>query len=490
MAAPAEEQAASAEEQLKFGRRSRRVRGRSWVALLVVAAFAATAVWYLHRPEPRAPLVVTYAGSTVADPAGVIAGADHAFVRYVGDKHGALSSDARCYFNRVGGWATTDVAPTLFCGPALFYGGAAPELWLRYVLSPSHASDGHIRLSMAGYPETTAPIDLPGNVILERPDGSTPPTGADGLAAPEPPPPPPADRDVIARVRRNDVPRLPVMPATSIIGSRDLNIRLMASGFTPSYGHDLGTRPAPSGEKLLAFELQVTPGEVDPMYPNAQLPLVGLAVDGGPVRRLPIPHYVAYGTSAKRIRYVVAAVPADVRQADLVVIDGGITQRLSLLSGVPDADNIALLVRDPRELYGRTKMPRTALARIHKSGATFIARLEVYASTPYLGYFSPYGPEHAIGPDGALLNVTVSFQTPRIPCPGSSCGFSFHARNLTLEPTGGQPISADKMSNGYPAFDVPESFHAGTVTVAGSTRAGGATVTLIHPFRVKVALPN
>jgi hypothetical protein len=95
------------------------------------------------------------------------------------------------------------------------------------------------------------------------------------------------------------------------------------------------------------------------------------------------------------------------------------------------------------------------------------------------------------GPYRALLNVAIYIQSSKLPCPGSACGFSFHARNLTLAPTGGQPVSATSMSNGYIAFDVPASFHAGTVTVAGSTTVeGGSTITLIHPYRINVALNN
>jgi hypothetical protein len=46
------------------------------------------------------------------------------------------------------------------------------------------------------------------------------------------------------------------------------------------------------------------------------------------------------------------------------------------------------------------------------------------------------------------------------------------------------------MSNGYFAFDVPASFRTGTVTITGSTRVDGATVTLIHPYRLTIVFPK
>jgi hypothetical protein len=113
------------------------------------------------------------------------------------------------------------------------------------------------------------------------------------------------------------------------------------------------------------------------------------------------------------------------------------------------------------------------------------------ASTPVLGYFSPYGLEHASGADRALLETIIYYGSPQLGCRGSSCADMAGARNLTLIPTGGQPIRAHDLGGGYVVFDVPVSFRSGTVTVAGSMKTmNGWTVTMIHPYRVNVSFPG
>ena len=483
---------AMVEEEVVSGgsrRRFRKVGLRSWAVLVALAALATIGIRYLNRPDQA--LLVTFDGSTVDNVAEVIDGTDAAFVRYIADHHGARSRHARCYFDRVGGRVGTDVAPDLFCGPALFYRGAAPAMFLRYALSPpSGPVHGHVRLHVTSDPASTRLERLPAAAHLERPDGRALPSGADGVIAP---PPPPAPLDAFVRVKSSDLPRLPVAPDTAIIGSRDIQVVLKASGVIPYYGHGAGARSAPRGEKLQAFQLQMTQGDVI-LDSIEHGPEIGLAVNGGPVRPVPfsIDLFDIQYSASETNRYLVAAVSADARSVDLVVTDAGVTQRLSVLDGTAAAGNIVILARSPKYLYGHESSAMTAFASVNANGARSTARLGMQISAPRLGYYSPYGPQHASQPDRALLNVTIDYVSPQLPCPGSSCGRAFDARNLTLLPSGGQPVRAyDIGGSGYAVFDVPASFRTGTVTVAGSTKTEqGWTLTMIHPYRVNISFPG
>jgi hypothetical protein len=479
------------DEELVITRRGIRDLGRAWwaAALAIAAALVASGTWYLHRPDttPHPPLVVTYVGDPVDQAQEVIARADAAFGRYVAQRHGEPASAARCYFDRTGQPIATDIAMTLYCGPVLFYEGVVPDVWLRYVVRPSGTPAGHVRLVLAPEPETAAPIALPSGLQLERPDGSPVPS-ASGLRAPGPPAAQPGSAVV---VNAADLPQLPVMPESAVMVSRDVGITLAAGGYVPSYGREARLRTAPDGEKLLAFELAIGPGEIDDLTtsdPPGELPTLGLVVDGSPVRKVPI-H--AYGTDARRMRFVVVAVPAGARSVDLVLVDDGVTQRLSLLDGEPGADNVAVLTRDPATLYGHLTEPRTARATGRVNGANRPMRLVLDGQVPSLGYFSPHGPAHASAPDRALLHVAVYFTSPQLPCPGSACGFSFPARDLTLVSDGQPPIHAwDLAHTGDVVFDVPATFRTGVVTLSGSAPTNGPRVTLVRPVRMTVSLPG
>jgi hypothetical protein len=481
---------ASIVEELVIGRRHpRRHAGpRSWAAVLVVAALAATGVWYFGRSDHH-KLVVTYAGNTVDNATEALSRADAAFVSFTRARYGARSAGAGCYFDRIGGQARTDVSPNLYCGPVLFYGGAAPALYLRYAMQPSGAAGhGHTTLNVAPQPVSATPERLPTEARLERPDGRTAPKGTAGLVAP---PPPPTSFGALVRVRATDIPSLPRAAATSIIGTRDLQITLKASGVIPYYGHGVRARSAQRGEKLLAFRLDIEQGDVtgeDSVDPIS----LGLAVDGGPPRPLPFSIDVFdIQYSAAITRYVVAAVPAHARSVDLVAADAGITQRMSLPDGTLGRGNIAVLARDGADRFGTASAARTALARIEANGTRFTGPLDMEVSTPYLGYYSQYGPQHAAGIDRALLNLPIYYKPAELACPGSSCGALFGAQNLTLVPTGGRPIRARDLGGGVTVFDVPASFRTGVVTVAGSAKEPGAwTVALLHPYRVKISFPG
>jgi hypothetical protein len=478
------------EEELAYGRggRLRDIGPGRWAGLVIVAAVVASATWYFNRSDHG--LVVTTGGRAVGNSAEVLRGADAAFARYVRTHSGSVSARSRCYFDRVGGRSRTDVSPDLFCGPVLFYGGAAPALYLRYLLAASDtAANGHARLDVEPEPESAKPDRVPAAAHLERPDGRRPPAGADGLVAP---PPAPAAAGTLVAVRQTDVPRLRAAPATSIIGGRDLQVALKASGVIPFYGRGVNARSAPRGGQLVAFRLELSQGDV--LVQATSVPIaLGLSIDGGPARPLPlsVDAFDIDYSAATTTWFVVAAVPARPRSVDLVVGDAGTVQRMSILTGSPAAGNIAVLSRPGSARYGRAIPVRTALAAITSGGTPSTAALEVAVSDPYLGYYSPYGPHDASGIDRALLNVAVTYHSPRFPCRGAECYPAFEARNLTLVPTEGRALHAYDAGGGYEVFDVPASFRTGTLILAGSASpAESWTVTLVHPYRAPISFPG
>jgi hypothetical protein len=124
------------------------------------------------------------------------------------------------------------------------------------------------------------------------------------------------------------------------------------------------------------------------------------------------------------------------------------------------------------------------------SGRQSRTRLTLLLGGAHLGYFSPYGPEHASAPDRAWLSVGLSYQTPDDPCPGSACADMFGPTNLALLPDGGAPIRAREFTGHDVEFDVPADFHSGTVIISGASRTwSGRIVTLIRPYRVRVTFP-
>jgi hypothetical protein len=288
----------------------------------------------------------------------------------------------------------------------------------------------------------------------------------------------------MAAAGKSDLPPLPPAPAGAIIGSRNITVTLKGSGTVSRYGRGTRARTAPSGETLWAFELQFETGDVGALTDGDIAPSFGLAIDGGPPRRLPVSDE-AIVAPVPSDHFFVAGLPADVRTADLVVTDAGIAQRLSILTGAPAAGNIAVLRRPNR--YGKASAAPTAVATVRTRGRTVPARPRMTVEVPSLGYFSLYGPQHVSGPDRAWLNVPVCYRWSD-PLEFPSC---FGAANLTLTSAGGAPIRAHDVGHaGYFVFDVPATFRTGTVTVTGPTTSlDGAVVTLTRPYRVTVSIP-
>jgi hypothetical protein len=471
------------EEALEVGsERPRRRLGRRGQAILLAAALAAAGVWYLARPDHAPP--VTFGGKIVDNAARVISRGDATLARYARVQRGAVSAHAGCYFERSGGAKPTDVGPELFCGPVLFFGGRAPAMYLQFPLSPSGraARSGHLKLDVGAQPVSATPIRLPKRARLERPDRRAVPVGADGLLTPKPPP---VRQDALVRVASDALPALPAMPNTALLVSRNVNITLRGSKVLPFFGSGARARSAFPGQKLLALSLEIANGDTDYLINAAAPPTIGMVVDGGPLRPLPLAVIADYDTLDAR-RFLVASVPSNAIDVELVVRDAGVTQQLSLLTGAPGKGNVKVLQRPYRDRISDLGDDRYLTARVTANGKTTTTEVEFSVVQLGLSYFSFYGPEHASGPDRAFLTVAMCSRAPDINLGTTSACFPIGSTGIVMTPRHGTPIHARRLHGEY-TFDVAADFTRGTLTVPRvMTNEAGWTIVIKHPYKVPV----
>ena len=465
---------------------------RQFIFLLSAAAiaFAATATWYATRHVHKPALVVTLAGRPVDNAAAVIGHADAELAAFARTHHGTLSARSRCYFDRVGGHANTDVGEHLFCGPVLFHGGTSTAPYLRYLVAPDSDTTATrpIDLAAATTPDSTTPAALPPGAHLVRPDRRSPPPGADGLI---PPPPAPAPDNVMAWMASADAPNLQAMPTTAIIGSLNIEVHLEASGQIASYGRGMDALSAPPGQTLHAFRLRLLGGEA--VEPADAPPLLGLSIDGGALR--PIPQNVdanSNGDPNGVSRVLVAAMPNTTRTVELVVTDAGITQRMSLLTGVIAPGNIRVLQRPYASRLAKPSPPVSIRATITGAGATRTTQLTVQLDNASLDYFAPYGSGRASGPTRALLSVAICLRSPDLIGQDNAAGACrpYDSADFSVTPTDEQPVRAHLYPGGFTAVDVPATFTTGTLTIRGSESLGDGTTLNLQPCTLRIAFPD
>ncbi len=312
-------------------------RGRAafiGVAAVIILGLIVSGLVFVLRGT--APSALTYQGRAIAQPAQALTTAEANLAAVVRSRHGAENGSTRCYYElprkRPAGEKTSDVASSLLCGPVLFVDGHPGQAYLTFGLTSSSASGGQVALSPSPRPASGDPVALTSRVTLRRPDGRQPPGGTGGLAAPAPPP---AEPNVLVSTSLGPA-TIPAAPAGAVIGSLNGGMRLADLGRVGRYGTGDSARAAPSGQKLIAFAVvgaENNNGDIVSLVDSATL-----VVDKGTPRRLPPP----------TAKYYVAAVPLDAASVDVVVTDAGHTQTLSLLTGRPGPDNIAVLARSHR----------------------------------------------------------------------------------------------------------------------------------------------
>ena len=443
-------------------------RGRLATAGGLAAALALGVVAFVAFHHSRGAVTVSFNGKHVDSPQTTITQADATFARFAAARHGRVLPTSRCYFQRPDSAADDAVDPALACGPVLFYDGAAPNDYVAFPLTSTPASRaGHVTLASAAVPSTPAPGAVPSGTALLRPDRKQP----DPHAAITAPIPPPAAPDTVLALAGQDLPSIPAIARTNFVGTRDVTVALSASGPVSHYGQGNDERSAPAGQRLLGFELIISPGELD-LTPYTELDL-GVSSDNGPVHRIPFTQQVT-GSG----QYFVAAVPQAATSIDLVVVDSGITQRMSLLTGAPGPDNLAVLERTDRidgiDAHGQ------AVATVD-SNARFTAHLDVSLQSATLDYYTPYS-LHASGPSRALVYVDICYSSKEFVEP-DEC-HTFRGPDLRLTPKGGKAIigrDASTTDSGYIVFDVPATFTAGTLEVIGRESGDGFSMDVTTP---------
>ncbi|MGY1750260.1 hypothetical protein [Modestobacter sp. SYSU DS0511] len=462
--------APSADPVADPARRRRRTDPRLVVAgLLVVLLAIGAVVMLVLRGHP-----LTVDGRYVTDPPAVLADADRRFADYVDQRTGARGPDTRCWFQLIDPDGT-EVARELLCGPALFVGGNPGRSWLRFPLTVT-AAGGDVRLRTAGLPADPEPQAVDDADLLFRPDGSRPPSGTAGLRVPEVP---------RAEPGFTAVGPFPALPWTAPVGPARLSgpaAAVTVTGLaTPDVvgTGDAARRPA-DGQRFLAVRYTVDPGEGRSTAP----PALSYQVPGA--APVPVaPALVAPGSTVE----AVVAVPVDATQADLVVLDDGVEQRLSLLDGSPGPGNVQVLARTNRTAeVGASRQVDADFSAPGRVTASFPVTVRLDAAT--LQWFAgPDGSAQPTDPSRAHLVLDVTMALPE----GDPGAVPVELLTLVLPDGTRRPgidlsRAADRV---LAAFDVPAGFTDGEVVVRGrATFPDGLTADLgAGEARFPVAIP-
>ena len=401
-------------------------------------------------------------GEGIDEPETTLEDAEQAVEALVDDRHGALHDDSRCYFSLPEDEDVKDVADHVRCGPVLFVDGDADEPYLSFPLTPSE-EDGDLLLVVGERPVTPEPSALDAGERLARPDGGEPPEGNGGL---EPPDPPPAAEDALAAVDLGPS-SIGTPPDGAVIGSLNASYDVTALATIDRYGAGDDARQAADGHQLIAFQVSKGLGE---LLPAARNPTVDVQIDDDEPRS--VTNIIGGDTP------VVVSAPEGAESVDLVVTDGTIEQRISLLDGTPGADNLKVLTRNNRsQVLNVVHQVRGTASDVFGSGP---ATGTITVESVHLDWFLREDPsKRPSGGDKAYLVPLLNYNWAEItPSDGGLTDQAF-----SLELYGGSTISAVNLSSQpdqvLVAFEVPADFTTGTIHIRGVDRQpSGVTVDL------------
>jgi hypothetical protein len=448
------------------------------VVVVVVAGLLTGGYFAFLRGSPS----LTYQGHKIDDAAGTLRAAETNLNALVTKRHGAKDSDTRCYYavpkSPASGTKKTDVDSDLRCGPVLFVDGDAAQTYLNFGLTNA-SSSGAAKLTAASQPEAATPAAIPSELKLERPDGKTAPSGSGGLKVPSPPS---ADKDALVSADITGA-TVPAAAATAVMGSLSGGVSLTNLGPVMRYGHGDDARTAPSGEKLIAFKTAGSMGN-DGTSTDLSAKAV-VSVDGASGRSLP----------AKTAAYYVVAVPSSAKTVDLVLVDGGLTQSISLLDGKPGPNNIQVLARQNRTATSGATANLTfgyspEVGFEDGSSGTSQTATATY-SRATLSYTDDGGsaPVTASSASTAILHIGLSYTGTHDAGP-----FAFPAGLVTFTPTGGAAIAAKNAGTDdevYLVFEVPAGVTTGTITIGGTVNQtyGNSSGTYKESVPTPVSIP-
>jgi hypothetical protein len=454
-------------------RRRRRPLILGVVAVLIAGLLTGGYFLFLRKSD-AAPL--TYRGAKIKNAGDVLDQAQTNVAAIVARRHGAKSSQARCYFavpkHQASGAKATDVDDNLRCGPVLFVDGDPAKPYLSFPLTPTQ-SGGTVTFTVATTPQSPDPDASPSELKLRRPDGKGAPSGAGGLAAPNPPV---AANDVLLATDLGGIKAPPQVDGARMI-SLHTGMRLVSAGIVPRYGHGDDARSAPPGRELMAFQTSDVAGESDSRATSGSLTV---RVPGAPPRTVP-----AAGSSTA---YVVLAMPTGAT-AELELTDAGYIQTLSLPNGTAGPHNLVVLNRTHRTVSAARSVavPVTISNGVNSANLTFRAK----SGLAGLDFWAP-GHENSrpTKTTDALLSMRLTYTDPQDP--GKE--FGFDPELVTLKLPDGRTVSARNIASPgkiFNVFQVPATFTTGTIVVGGSERTEGLTLKVNQPASFAISFaPN
>lgn len=298
------------------------------IAAVVVAALIGGGLFFFLGGED-----ITYQGRDVVEPEKVLTDAEATLAGIVEARHGATGDGTACYFVAKNA-DTTDVEDVVVCGPVLFVDGDVSKPYLTFPLQVS-TGNADARITVAAEPEGADPAGLANPDLLRRPDGTSPPDGSGGLAVPDAPR---ADGGVFAVVPADSL-ELESTPSNARIGSPTMSVAVSGIGEPGRYGRGDDARRPAEGEKFVGFEITSGPGESGPVG------AFSIAVQVGDDDPMPLPDDADLSADPVQI---VLSVPEESEDATLIVTEGALVQSLSLTTGEPDPDNVAVWQRANR----------------------------------------------------------------------------------------------------------------------------------------------
>lgn len=290
----------------------------------------------------------------------------------------------------------------------------------------------------------------------QRPTGEqarTPAASAGPAEGSEPTGPPP--RAAAGTVVAAPGTSIPTVDRPSAMGARNSGVRLARLGEVEVVGTGDEQLSAPEGGRLIAFRLADGPCERSCRSWSE----VGLrvAVDG---RQERLPTRTGSDT-------FVVAVPAGEQDVELLMKADGVTQSLSLVTGRPGRDNIAVLSRSGRvDRVGQTftLLERTSQAFDYGGTVTDTVPRTVTMTRAELTYFTEHG--RPSSPGSAFLRVRANY---RIPYADEAYGFD--VRELTFVARDGTTYRARDLDDGpgvSAMFEVPANLQGGVLRFGGT----------------------
>lgn len=451
---------------------------RALTALVVSAV--ALAGW--RGLDQRAPSVrFELSGTVIRNPAAVLAVAEKQLRGQLLQHHGVSAPSTRCYFTASAGphRDLVTVTDSVLCGPVLFVDGDPSKSFAVFGLQADGSGRSAVRLTADEGEYASGPA---AGVQLIRPDGRQPDQRVRLPAAV----PPPAALDLLTTATEVGAGLAVAAPNAAMVGV-DAGVQLLRYGFVDRYGAGSAARSAPPKRRLLAFSFAPLAGEFATVTPTLSVDIDGTV--RGPLVLTP--------------SYVVLSVPVLAQSVDLMLTDGNLVQRISLLTGQPSASNPALSDRQNRSVA--LTVSKSVTVRVTAGKKTGLVGGTIAFRRAWLSYWcadgsTPSAPDRAFlhitatvrlvgdveayGAEAALLSVTLPPSAGSVTLPPSavsspSRAVTLQAHNAALDPA----TSVDDV------VEVPADLTNAVVRYSGRLATVTGSLEVITPVRVTIAIP-